>query len=97
MSGEASVMTGAPVVVLLVLGPRLGPQLWGARRVGGCKVSGCGALGSAAVACCWARPDFGPPLMREIRPCALRMRSWGRGSAVCEWQTCACAALPWRV
>ena len=37
MSGEASVMTGAPVVVLLVLGPRLGPQLWGARRVGGAK------------------------------------------------------------
>ena len=42
MHGEASVMTGAPVVVFLVLGPRLGPQLWGAQRVGGgakCRVA----------------------------------------------------------
>ena len=89
MHGEASVMTGAPVVVFLVLGPRLGPQLWGAQRVGGREVSGCGALGSAAVACCWASPDFGPPLVQEIRVYDLRMRSWERGSAVCVWQACA--------
>ena len=85
-------------MVFLVFWPRLGPQLWGAQRVGGGRVvSGCGALGSAAVACCWAGPVFGPQLVQEIRVCVLRTRSWERGSAVCVWQACACTAPPWRV
>ena len=42
MRGEASALAGAPVVVFLVFGPRLGPQLWGAQRVEGgakCRVA----------------------------------------------------------
>ena len=97
MRGEASVLAGAPVVVFLVFGPRLGPQLWGAQRVGGgakCRVAELWVL-------LRLRDDgpaqFGPQLVQEIRVCVLRTRSWERGSAVCVRQACAGAALPWRV